>query len=234
MRSLKRKKGNKFTKIFPKIVSNIKFIERQEIWMLTFQGWLIAFFVSICILFFIFTNLYSFLAVTSPIKTDVMVIEGWITDGALKQAVAEIERGNYSQIFTTGIPVEIGHYLAKYKTFADICTASLREMGVPESKIISVPTPGVIKDRTEAGAVAFQKWLEHENYQVKSVNLFTANAHARRSWLIFKRVLEPHMKVGIIASVPENYTPQTWWKTSEGVRVVLSESIAYLYALFSG
>jgi hypothetical protein len=220
------------TKQENKKIPKIRLIKRQEIWMLTIQGWVILFALLAYLLTFLFSNLYPFLAVTSPIKSDVLVIEGWIKDDELKQAAVQIEKNPYYQVFTTGIPVPTGFYLAEYNNFAKIAAVSLEKMGVPKEKIIVVPTPGVIKDRTQAAAVALSQYLSQNNFQIKTVNLFTADAHARRSWFLFKKILTPQIKVGVIASQPGNYNPQKWWSSSEGVRTVISELIAYIYALF--
>ena len=213
---------------FPKI----RLIKRQEMWMFTLQGWVSLFATAAILLFFMITYIHPFLAITSPIKADALVVEGWLTDEALKQAFAEISTGSYRQIFTTGVPVERGSYLVEYKNFAEIAAATLKEMGVPKEKLVVVPAPKVIKDRTHASAVAFHQWLSNSNDQLESVNLFTNDAHARRSWLIYKQVLAPKIKVGVIAADPSEYDPKKWWVSSEGVRTVISEAIAYIYALF--
>lgn len=210
----------------------IRLIKRQEMWMLTLQGWVSVFITAALLLVFMISHIHPFLAVTSPIKADALVVEGWLSDEALKQVVAEISTGSYRQIFTTGGPVERGSYLLEYKNFAEIAAATLKEMGVPKEKLVVVPTPKVIKDRTYASAVAFHQWLLTSNDQIKSINLFTNDAHARRSWLIYKQILAPKIKVGVIAAEPSEYDPKKWWVYSEGVRTVISEAIAYIYALF--
>jgi hypothetical protein len=63
-----------------------------------------------------------------------------------------------------------------------------------------------------------------------SVNLFTSSAHARRSWLLYKKAFNSETSVGIIGSQPVKYNADKWWKTSEGFRTVISEFVAYLYA----
>lgn len=210
----------------------IRLIKRQEMWMLTLQGWVSVFITAALLLVFMISHIHPFLAVTSPIKADALVVEGWLSDEALKQVVAEISTGSYRQIFTTGGPVERGSYLLEYKNFAEIAAATLKQMGVPKEKLVVVPTPKVIKDRTYASAVAFHQWLLTSNDQIKSINLFTNDAHARRSWLIYKQILAPKIKVGVIAAEPSEYDPKKWWVYSEGVRTVISEAIAYIYALF--
>jgi hypothetical protein len=50
--------------------------------------------------------------------------------------------------------------------------------------------------------------------------------------LLFQKVLGNKVKVGIIACPDCYYDSQRWWATSEGVRTVTSEGLAYLYARF--
>jgi len=55
--------------------------------------------------------------------------------------------------------------------------------------------------------------------------------HARRSWFLFGKMFSS-VNVGVIAISPNEYDTSRWWLSSEGVRNVISESIAYLYARF--
>ena len=212
-------------------IPRIRLLKRQEVWRLTAPGWVIAIALIASIMFLSITNLYPFLAVTSRVKADILVVEGWVTDYALQQAYSEFKNNSYRQIFTTGGPIERGFYLGEYNNFAEIGAVTLKKLGVQNDKVVAVPTPNVIKDRTHASAVAFSQWLSNTNFQLKSINLLTSDAHARRSWLIYQQVLAPKIKVGIISAKPYNYNPNKWWSSSEGVRTVMSETIAYIYAL---
>lgn len=212
----------------PKII----LFRRQEKWTLTFQGWVVTCLCIASLIVFIVTHIQPFLAISSPIKADVLVVEGWLPDYALKPVLTEFEKGSYKKIVTTGIALPTGYYLAEYRTFAQLSAATLKKLGLKTEKLIAVPTPDVIKDRTYASAVAFQQWLLNSNLKIKSINLYTFNVHSRRSWLLFKQVLEPKIKVGVIAAKTLNYQPNKWWTSSEGVRSVISEAIAYIYARF--
>jgi hypothetical protein len=163
----------------------IRLLKRQEMWTLTGQGWVIAMGAIASVIFFSITHLYPFLAVTSPIETDVLVVEGWVTDYAVEQAFTEFKSGSYRQIFTTGGPVERGFYLVEYNNFAAIAGATLKKLGMQPEKVTVVPAPDVIKDRTHASAIALRQWLADSNSPIKSLNLLTSDAHARRSWRIF-------------------------------------------------
>ncbi|MBD2595299.1 YdcF family protein [Nostoc spongiaeforme FACHB-130] len=206
-------------------------IKRQEIWTLTAQGWALCLAVLASNLFFIIRNLHSFLAVTAPIKSaDTLVIDGWICDYALEQAAGEFKSGSYRQIITIGSKVEQGFYLAEYQNFAEIAALTLAKLGVPPDKLIIVPTPSAAKDRTNASAAALLQYISEKNLPIESINLLTIDAHGRRSWLIFRNIFAPKIQVGIISAKTKNYDPQKWWSSSEGVRVVISEAIAYVYA----
>ncbi|HEY9650475.1 MAG TPA: YdcF family protein, partial [Coleofasciculaceae cyanobacterium] len=80
----------------------MRLIHRKQMWVLTAQGWLITFLCFIAFILLIFTNIHPFLAPYSPIKAEVLVVEGWINDYALKDAIKEFERGGYQKLITTG------------------------------------------------------------------------------------------------------------------------------------
>jgi hypothetical protein len=67
---------------------------------------------------------------------------------------------------------------------------------------------------------------------VKNFNVLTEDVHARRTRLLFQEAFGRDVKVGIIALPDPDYDPKRWWRYSEGVREVLGEGIAYLYAKF--
>jgi DUF218 domain len=213
----------------------LKLLQRRQMWTLTLEGWVIALALTISLFLFAVTHIQSFLAVTSPVKADILVVEGWMDDNGLKQALAEFNRGSYRQIITTGIPLQRGYYLSEYKNFANLAAATLEAMGADKNQIIPIPTPGVLKDRTYASVLELNKWLvnsQHSDKKIESINLFSDNVHSRRSWMIYKKLLEPKIKVGVIAAENFGYNPQRWWSSSEGVRTVLPEAIGYIYALF--
>lgn len=210
----------------------IRLIHRQEIWVPTFQGWGVAVAFAAAAIIFAITHIHPFLAVTLPVKADVLVVEGWLTDYALKQALTEFKSGSYRQLVTTGVPLSTGSYLSEYGNFAELSAATLQALGLPKDKTVVVPAPDVVKDRTYASATALHQWIVNSNLRTEAINLFTFDVHARRSWLIFKQVLAPKIKTGVIAVTSQDYEPSQWWSSSEGVRRVISETIAYVYTRF--
>ncbi|HLO50708.1 MAG TPA: YdcF family protein [Kamptonema sp.] len=181
----------------------------------------------------IIENIYPFLAVNAPVvKADVLVVEGWLPDYAVESAIAEFKKFEYRQLITTGLPLSKGYYLAEYKNYAELTAATCIALGFDKDKLVAVPAPNVIKNRTLASAIALKDWLSTSNLKVKSIDVFTLGAHARRTWMLFKEVLSPEIEVGIIAAKPQDYDAETWWKSSEGFRTVTGEIIAYIYARF--
>lgn len=212
---------------------NITLIRRQETWLPTVWGWIFLVLLTLSLLTIGISNLPSFLAVNQPINAEVLVIEGWLPDYAVKEALNRFRRGSYRQIVTTGIPIERGCYLAEYKNYAELAAATLKTLGLEPEKIVSVPTPEVRKDRTYASAIAFKQWLKKANIPIKSIDLLTLDLHARRSWLLYRQALAAtNTKVGIIAMPPIDYDPKYWWRYSAGVRKTINELVAYIYARF--
>lgn len=179
-----------------------------------------------------FFNLYAFLAVNTPIQADALVIEGWIPDYAIKAALVEFENGSYQKIITTGVPLSKGYYLAEYKDFANLTAATFITLGLDETQVIAVPASKTLRNRTDATAMALLDWLKTSDLNIKSINLVSLGPHARRSWITFRKYLNPEIEVGIISIKSEDYNAEKWWFSSEGFRTVISEFIAYLYVLF--
>lgn len=210
----------------------IRLIRRREMWAITKEGWLIAMMGLIISIMLIVNKIHPFLAVSSPVKADILVVEGWLPDYAIESAIAEFKKGKYRQLITTGLPLSKGYYLAEYKNYAELTAATCIALGFDRDKIVAVPAANVLKYRTAASAIALRDWLATSALKVDAINLYSLGTHARRSWLIFKQVLNPEIQVGIIAAETQDYNPQEWWKSSEGFRTVTGEIIAYLYARF--
>ena len=215
-----------------KLQIKISLIRRREMWAITREGWVIAMMGLIIFTILMLKNIHPFLAVNSPIKADVLVVEGWLPDYAIESAIAEFKKGGYHQLITTGVPLSKGYYLAKYKNYAELTAATCIALGFDRDKVVAVPAVSVVKHRTAASAIALRDWLSTSALKVNSINLYSLGTHARRSWKIFKEVLNPEIKVGIIAAEPQDYNSQEWWTSSEGFRIVTGEIIAYLYARF--
>ncbi len=207
-------------------------IHQKEVWVLTGEGWLVTLICVAALMLFLINQLYPFLALNSPLKADILVIEGWMQDYAIKEAIAEFERGGYQKLITIGPSLWVGHYLSQYKNFAELAAANLIALGFDPDKLVAVPTPDVFRNRTDASAAALSQWIAGSGLKVESINLYTFDVHSRRNWMIFNQALAPEIKVGVIVLEPLSYDPKRWWVSSAGVRSIISETIAYIYARF--
>jgi uncharacterized SAM-binding protein YcdF (DUF218 family) len=163
----------------------------------------------------------------------VLVVEGWTHDYGVDGAVQEFKTGQYDRLLTTGGPDEgMGTSSSIYDTEAWQSAGSLRKAGLPTNEVHAVPSCFVGRDRTYNSALALRTWLREHALGVHSLNVLTEDAHARRTWLLFQEALGPDIKVGIISVPNPDYDARHWWRSSEGVREVIDESIAYVYAKF--
>lgn len=175
-------------------------------------------------------NLHPFLALQKPIHAEILVVEGWLPDYALRQVVQIFRDGSYRKIITTGGPLERGSYLSDYQTFAELSRATLIKMGFSQKDVVASLSPPVEKDRTFATADRVADLVRGLGEKDQAINVCTLGTHARRSLLLFQEALGNEFEVGVISIAPEDYSPNEWWRSSQGVRTVISETIAYLYA----
>jgi uncharacterized SAM-binding protein YcdF (DUF218 family) len=108
----------------------------------------------------------------------------------------------------------------------------LRKNGIPDESLQMVPSRVMDRDRTYSSAVALRDWFREHNVSVQSINVVTEDAHARRTRLLFQEAFGKDVKVGIVSVPNPDYDAEHWWRYSEGVREVIGEGIAYIYAKF--
>jgi hypothetical protein len=123
-----------------------------------------------------------------------------------------------------------GGYVSDFNTSASVGAELLKKTGLPGKCIQMVPSHISGRDRTYSSAVALRDWFHEHNATVPSINVLTEGTHARRTQLLFQQAFGSGVTVGIISIPDPDYDAKHWWRTSEGVRDVLDESIAYLYA----
>ncbi|MDJ0511735.1 MAG: ElyC/SanA/YdcF family protein [Crocosphaera sp.] len=206
-------------------------VEYKPQWGLTLRGWLFVLFLLLSIIICCGLSIHPFLRVSQPLDTEVMVVEGWVRDEVIQGAIAEFQDKNYRLMITTGDELGRGKYLSEYKNFANLAAATAIALGLDSSQVVAVPNMKVAINRTAASAEAVKQWLMASDLTVNTINLYSYDVHTRRSWLIFRRILEPEIKVGVIP-FPSSYYGRAWWQTSEGVKSVILETMSYVYVKF--
>lgn len=191
-----------------------------------------VFVVAAVMMIGIVSNIHQFLSAKTPVDPEILIFESWIynIDNSVKEAVKEFQRGKYKCIIVTGFnqdsddPINEGGNPIKAKE-------ALVEGGVDPNKIYTVTVPQVQRHRTFSMALGCRIWIESNDITGKNINVFTFGPHARKSEVVFKQVLEPYYKVGVISAKPIHYNPKFWWCSKMGFKWVFYDSLKYLLAL---
>ena len=216
-----------------------RFLRKKEVWIPTGLGWLMIGACGLIILAVVVTGIHPFLAVNQPVGGDLMVVEGWLPKYALEKVAAEFHSKGYRRVIATGIPIPDASYFRQcfpeYESYAEVTAASIRDLGVASDRVVAVPAAYVPRDRTYSTAAALKAWLRDSETEARSFDLYSVGPHARRTWLLYETAMDGEFQVGIVALKNEGYDPDAWWRTSGGVRTVIAEALAYMYArlLFS-
>src|SRR5437016_1043264 len=118
-----------------------RFFQRRECLLPTWRGWLVLLFAGATLIVLSIRRAYSFLAVNDPVYNGALVVEGWLPDYALQQAITEFRRDHYRKILVTGGPLEHGAPLSEYRTFAELGAATLLRLGADTNAVQAVPAP---------------------------------------------------------------------------------------------
>ncbi len=204
-------------------------ISRKERWGLTTWGWMALLLLLIIPTLFFFRNLYSILAPVEREKTDILALEGFVSDYVLVDAIREFRTGHYSMLVTTGTPIEAGGLLSAYKNTAKVAAESLKKLGMDSTRLVVVETDEIMNDRTYNSGLAFRYWLRAHRPDIRAVNLMTMSVHGARSKILFQSAMGDSIKVGIISLPNMFYGPYDWWHSSKGFREVINEMIGYYY-----
>lgn len=207
--------------------------DRRMRWGLS--GWGKVTLLLLCLAVFVVTwlNIYSFFAISKRVSSDLLAVEGWVPDYAIRVAADEYRAGAYKILLTTGGPVQgMGGYVNDYSTAASIGATRLRALGFTDEQLQMVPSRVLQRDRTYASAIALKEWLAAHHPAERKINVMTTDVHARRTRMLFQLALGSDFSVGIIAIANPDYKSSEWWRYSEGVRDVIGETIAYVYAKF--
>ena len=205
-------------------------VQRRQCIVPTWRGWMLLLLVIGAGATLVVRSLYGFLAINDPLPGGILVIEGWSSDYVIESAVDDFRKSHYERICLTGGPIDFGNAMREHKTYAEYARALCMKLGVPSEALHAIPAPAVERDRTYASALALRQWLRDHGAMDEKINIAGNGAHARRTRLIYEKALGPGVRVGISNAKEINFDPKVWWKSSQGFRNVLDETIAYIYA----
>lgn len=205
-----------------------RLVQRRSVFVPTALGWLVLLLGIAGPLTVWWFAGESFLEQTERVPADALVVEGWIGMEGFRAAKLEFERGNYRYIVTTGA-------FAMFRTsenrwnFAQDARHRLIQLGVPERLIIEAPAPETPTGRTFQSALSLRQTLEAAGLHPAGLDVFTLAMHARRSRLVFAKVMKPETQVGVIAWRPADYSTGPWWRSSERSEELIKESVGWVF-----
>lgn len=131
----------------------------------------------------------------------------------------------YNTVLDYGLIGGPGRIVNNYNSNTQILRNKLFEFGVDSSKVTAITIKKTIFNRTLASAVAVREWLKSSEMKVKGINVVSKGIHSRRTWLAYRRILNPSYNVGII-SLPDQVNTDSGDKT---VLQTLGETLDLIY-----
>ena len=209
----------------------LSLLHRRTIWWPTPAGWLIGL-ACVCVpavLWCFFGE--RFLAHSERLPAEALIVEGWIGIEGVQAAKAEFDRGGYRTLITAG-----GQFHTRWGpqrwNYAEEAREILTRAGVPPDRIIEARAIDTDDHRTFEAAAAVSRTLTARGLHFTAVNVFTADVHARRSRLVYAKVLPAGTAVGVVAWSPSDYHPELpWWKSSDRAVDLIKETAGWLFEL---
>ncbi len=213
---------------------NLRLFRRRVAVVPTLFGWLCLITALVGSFLLWWFKAEGFLSETKRIPgADILIVEGWIGNEGVRAAKTEFEVGGYKWLVTTGGYTNEG-WSGKRWNYSDIADHQLLNLGFPKDHLVSAPAQDVENQRTFESAEATLSALRANNIPFDKLVVFTRGAHARRSRLIFSKVFQSNVKVGVISWMPAQYMNQRWWQVSNRADELVKESVGYLFeVLFS-
>jgi hypothetical protein len=206
-----------------------RLVERRTVWFPTWLGTFLLFLLVAVPVAWWGVRGESVLSSTQRTRAEVLVVEGWIGSEGIRAAATEFNQGGYQYVVATGGVASGKGWGQSGWSYAEGADHELVRSGVPEGKIIVAPSRGTESQRTYESALAVLQALEAKQIHPQALNVFTLGPHAKRSCLVFAKVLGSAMKVGVVSWVPADYRALPWWRSSDRAKDLLTETAGYLY-----
>jgi hypothetical protein len=188
--------------------------------------------LAICMVVLIFLlRIHSYLSITRMIDADTLIVESWIPDEAILFTPG-LNIPSYKCVLLVGFAErEKGKNLSNTASHRRI----LQRMGVNDSIIHTIIIPMIEDKRTLSLALSVKQWICINGPLRKTgCNMLSKGVHARKSYIIYRRVLKGVCPIGIIASRPSEYNPEWWWLSLTGWQWVIFDTIKTIRAFILG
>jgi hypothetical protein len=170
------------------------------------------------------------LSMTRREPANILVVEGWIGLEGMRGAAQEFAEGKYKLVVTTG-GLTGERWNVERWNYAEMAAKELHRLGVPRDQILVARAREIESQRTYEAAAAAWRTLRANHLQPPAINIMTRGPHARRSRLIYSKVLDAQTKVGVISWIPASERATPWWGSTDRASDLIKESVAYPFEL---
>ena len=201
----------------------------KEHWTLSRRAILLAIGATAALGAVLISQAYAFLAIRQPQGKGILIVEGWIPPYSVHHVAKVFALGDYRQVVIVRALYEGEPGVLHGQNAGEYIRTVLARNGVPDEKLQLILFPGHQRDRTYHSALAVKRWFSERGESPDNLDIATLGPHARRSRLLYQRAFGAGIQIGVCALDNPHYDGSRWWRSSEGTREVLSESLAYLY-----
>lgn len=206
------------------------FFKRRQVAVPTFWGFLLILLFLFSAAYLLLRSTYPFLSPSYEPVSKTLVIEGWIPESGLKEALAFYRKNRYEKMIITGVPITQWTYSSPFSNMADASAGTMRQLHFKDTIYRAIIPSTIQRDRTYSTAVSMKMQLSRWGISDENFDLFSMGAHARRSYLMYKKAF-PGFKIGLITSTDPSFDPDRWYASSRGFRTVFGELVSYFYSI---
>lgn len=208
-------------------------LKRQTVWCPTLAGWAVLSVIPFLPALWWCCCAEPFLAQSRPHPAaTVLVVDGWIGLEGLECARNEFLGANYELLVAAGGPTT-SPWEVTPSNYAEMAQRELLRLGVPADRLLAAPSTTLDNGRTHAMAVAVRDALRARGLAPAAVNIFTRGVHARRSRLVYAKVLKTVTAVGCTSWLSRAEIGRPWWHSSERSKDLINETVGYLFELLA-
>ncbi|HEV2489132.1 MAG TPA: YdcF family protein [Candidatus Acidoferrales bacterium] len=123
--------------------------------------------------------------------------------------------------------VASGRWLRPYASIAELMQHDLETRGVPKKAIVPYAhdAPDTLEELRD-----LNDFVQRHGW--KRIIVVTSNYHTRRTRYLARHIFPRTIEVQVVAAPDVNYDPDSWWRTREGLKLFLHESVGLLVAIW--
>jgi hypothetical protein len=208
----------------------MRFFKPRTIWWPTWQCWILLCLLFAGLFFFVVFNVHDFLAVTSRVAgADILIVEAWVPESVVRAAADEFVKGSYRFLVVSNMH-DVDNQNVEFQTNKELLVIDkLLSLGIAKDRIIECYAAGTDNRRSAAQARAAYDAIRGGGIKPKGINVIAPAAHARKTWVVYRKALSSEAPVGIVAVPTGDYDPARWWRTTAGVKWIIANGAAWLF-----